>query len=510
MHCKVDFRGIRPLPNHAQMAGGDAGVCIRAFSDLQAESLLPAAKLTHWWTPLRPKESPIVQPLRDERDVFPTANGDKEIYELRLVYEFVQEEKGSITPRVPTMQGVLYESGFESQLILVFDGDKKLLGTADAWPSTIAAPTGKIILRMQVRHEDPEKLEAIKDMPLWIERSLEKEITLSAFASKEAMVLGKASFRKRTLRKGCAAAVFFQEPPLSKIPSGCKSGDLLKGSFTLGSGDNMLMGEGKRPNGFPITFVVAPKPAKPVTDPDPPLAKDERSTREKINEALRDLKVARLDELTAKEKEEGTFEEFFDEFTKEYPKHLPLIMAKLRYLDMHPKRKEKLTQVIDCANDVLSEISEDDLSTFFGRKTDPDDPKANKLKKEMKETKSFLIEAMARSAMAHLEMSADDATEKFDQLLTRMKAWVDIEAEKQYLHLYLEREKQAGRYGSVVKAINKIISKEIKEKDFLYPTSKAKLMEERAEALYKLGYKELMDRDQMIRVVSCPRSYALF
>jgi hypothetical protein len=78
------------------------------------------------------------------------------------------------------------------------------------------------------------------------------------------------------------------------------------------------------------------------------------------------------------------------------------------------------------------------------------------------------------------------------------------------LHLYLEREKRAGRYGMVVKTINKVLAKEIKDKDFLYPTTKSKLMEERAAALEKLGYKELVDRDRKMRVVACPRSYALF
>ena len=38
-----------------------------------------------------------------------------------LTYEFTQDEKGSITPHVPALQGVLYESGFDGHLIQVFD-----------------------------------------------------------------------------------------------------------------------------------------------------------------------------------------------------------------------------------------------------------------------------------------------------------------------------------------------------------------------------------------------------
>lgn len=506
LQVKVTFRGIRPMTNPVSMACGDAGSLVRMISDLSDEPIQPAAKLVKWWTPLRPNANPLIAPL-GPRDVFPSR--ETQIYQLVLSYEFTQEEKGSITPRVPTTQGVLYESGLESQLIMVYDGDKKLLGTVDAWPSAISVPKGKIVLRMQVRHDNPEKLESFKEMPLWIERTLDKDITLSAYNSREHMVLGKNTFRKRTLRKGCTAAAFFQEPPVSKLPSGCKPGDLLKGSFTLGAGEASLLGEGKRPKGFPIVYTVGPKPTK-SSDPDPPEPKDERTAQEKLDEAIRDLKVKSLDDLTSKEKEDGKFDIMFDDFVKDYPKHLPLLMSKLRYLDTHPKRKDKLPEVIASAEALLEEIDQDALAIFFGRKSDPDDPKANNLKKEMKEKKSFLVEAMARSAMAHSEMGTAESQAKFDETLTRMKGWIDIESEKQYLTLYLEREKRAGRYGTVVKAINKILSKDVKEKDFLYPLDKSKLMEERAAALEKLGYKELVERDRLGRVVACPRSYALF
>jgi tripeptidyl-peptidase-2 len=506
--AQVAFRGIRPIPNQIQMVCGDAGALVRVNSDLADESLNPAAKLTKWWAPLRPKEAPTVQPL-GERDVLPSHN--KQVYQLLLTYEFTQEDKGSFTPRVPTTQGVLYESGFESQMIMVYDGEKKLLGSADSWPSSISAPKGKVVLRMQIRHDSPEKLESLKDMPLWIERTLDKEISLSVYSSREAMVLGKATFRKRTLRRGCGAAVFFQEPAVSKLPSGYKTGDLLKGSYTLASGDASLVGDGKRPGGFPITYTVGPKPSKTSSDPDPPQPKDERTVEEKLSEAIRDLKVARLDELTSKEKEDGKFDILFGEFVKDYPKHLPLLMAKLRYLDTHAKRADKLTEILAAAEAVLVEISEDSLSLYFGKKADPNDADANKLKTEMKERKSFFVEALARSAMTYTQLTtADDAAAKFDAAFKRLQAWVDLDSDKQYTALYLEREKRAGRYGTVVKVLNKLLGKEVKEKDFMYPVTKAQLLEERTAALTKLGYTTLVDRDQKTRGVACPKSYALF
>ena len=84
------------------MVCGDAGSVIRMVSDLADESIQPAAKLTKWWTPLRPNPNPLLAPL-GPRDVFPSH--ETQIYQLLLTYEFSQEEKGSITPRAPTMQG---------------------------------------------------------------------------------------------------------------------------------------------------------------------------------------------------------------------------------------------------------------------------------------------------------------------------------------------------------------------------------------------------------------------
>jgi hypothetical protein len=97
---------------------------------------------------------------------------DKKTYQLVLTYEFTQDDKGAFTPRAPPLQEVLYESAYESQLILAYDGDKKYLGYCDAYAKSITAPKGAVILKMQVRHDDPTMLEKLKDMTIWIERKI--------------------------------------------------------------------------------------------------------------------------------------------------------------------------------------------------------------------------------------------------------------------------------------------------------------------------------------------------
>lgn len=371
VEVQIEFRGFRPIPDAVQLTAGEGGVCVRVFSDLKDDSIAPAAKLTKWKTPLRPKDDGVISPLGD-RDVFPLT--EKRIYQLVLTCEFSQEESGSFTPRAPVLQGVLYESAYESQLMLIFDNDKKYLGVADAWPSEVKAPKGTVIIRVQIRHDDPEMLEKLKEMTVWIERKLEKEVALSVYASRESMLVGKNPMKKRTLRKGTSASVFFAEPPPSKIPSSCKAGDILFGTAYFGSGDASLPGDGKRPGGFKVSYTVGPKPASKKSEAESPEAKDERTVDEKVAEAVRDFRVEQLSKLTSEEKKDGKFDELYKTFEEMYPDYLPLLLARLKFIDTEENRTEVAPQVIEASDIVIGKISEDGLALHFGKNYDKEDP----------------------------------------------------------------------------------------------------------------------------------------
>lgn len=121
----IEFRGIRPSPIELCLRAGDSFKLVQAYSDVRDEVVSPTAKLSSWKTALRPKQEGTISPL-GERDVQPW--NKKKTYQLILHYEFSQDDKGSFTPRAPALQGVLYESTYESQLILAYDGEKRYLG----------------------------------------------------------------------------------------------------------------------------------------------------------------------------------------------------------------------------------------------------------------------------------------------------------------------------------------------------------------------------------------------
>ena len=163
-----------------------------------------------------------------------------------------------ITPRAPALQGYLYESGFESQMMLVFDENKKFLGASDSSAEEISVPKGKITIRLHVR----KVFEKLKDHSIWIDRKLSKEIHISAYSTHNAMVVGGTKLSRRALHKGTNAAVFLKEPPASELPTGCNTGDILRGSATFVDGGKSLAGSGKRPGGWPFKYVVGNKMEK--------------------------------------------------------------------------------------------------------------------------------------------------------------------------------------------------------------------------------------------------------
>ena len=121
---------------------------------------------------------------------------------------------------------------------------------------------------------------------------------------------------------------------------------------------------------FLRSYTVGPIHAKKPSIEAKSAAPTIKPTLEKtMDDAVRDLKIEYLSEITG-EQEDTSFNDFWDKLVLAYPGNLQLYMAKLKYLDEHPKRMENLAEIIVAVNDILSRISEDDLSKWFGRKVD--------------------------------------------------------------------------------------------------------------------------------------------
>ena len=515
----VDFRGVTPVKSQLQMFAGGGGTSVRIESSLKDENVSPTASLNKWLTPIRPKAPGLISAL-GERDVWPT--GNKKIYQLLLTYELDQPEAGSFVPRIPSLQGYLYESAYESQLVMIFDSNKKLIGVADAFrQEEIKAPKGKITLRVQVRHDQPEMLTKLKDQAIWIERKLSKEITLSVYASHEAMMIGSTTFKKRALQKGTSLVAFFAEPASDKLPKGIKCGDVLTGSVSYESSEGNLPGSGKKPGGYSIKYVAGP----PVESKDEgkgkePEVPDERSEAEKLEEAILKLKVDHLQKLSGDDKEDAKFEALCEAIHKEHPNHIPLLIVIMNHQDQERWRSKRLKRIVEACDDLISKINQSDLVQYYGVTGyfDKEDGKACKERKVMDEKKEALIEALARKARAVSDLERDnndkeveDLGTTFEQSLVDLKKWVDVESSNKYAVLTLEKERRLGRSGLVLKLITKLLEKDGEDtKGGICPLSKAELLNRRAEILETMGYSHLAQNDKMWRLISSPTDFSPF
>jgi hypothetical protein len=79
-----------------------------------------------------------------------------------------------------------------------------------------------------------------------------------------------------------------------------------------------------------------------------------------------------------------------------------------------------------------------------------------------------------------------------------------------YAAVSIARERRAGNYGLAIKIINKLLSKEIKDKDLIKSFTKAELIEMRIDLLEKLGYSRLVEFERKNRVIACPKFYSSF
>lgn len=214
---------------------------------------------------------------------------------------------------------------------------------------------------------------------------------------------------------------------------------------------------GRRPGGFDISYVVPPAPT-PAKEPEPEEPKDERDEETLAQEAVRDLLLGRVTRLAGKKEFLAAWQRLADQF----PKHLPVVQAKLHHFDAESDRLTLLSEVVAAADDVLALIKQDDLALFFGTRSVPGDAPAaqKKLQKEKEKEKEILIDALNRKARA----LGDSA--KWDDFLATyavLQKWVDVDTNP-FLYVNLLHDRHHEVPGLSLQRLRKVADLESAEK----------------------------------------------
>jgi tripeptidyl-peptidase-2 len=512
---EVGFHGLTPEPDSILLADGQYSAMVDVIAPLRKESLAPAASLKTWRQTLRPKSSEL-HPLDGARDQLPE---QRQIYQLVLEYNLEQKSDGKALAIPALVNDEDAWDSWESLTWALYDKDKRLIAFGSSESDPVALDEGEYVLRFHVRSTALDQLEKLADMPIWIDRSLDA-LKLKIYADPDDVLAGGRAFGTRALEPGERRDLYIAAPKQSDLPKHAQPGDRLIGSLTLGEDDARLIGAGQRPGGYEITLVVPPAPMdKPETKASDAELEEDRGELEKLGDEVRDLKVARLEKLHG-EKHQAAFDALAAEILSDNADHLPVYAARLHRVDDEDGRDTRLDAIVSAADEIIARIDREGLATHYGRKLDPDDKQAGKLRKEMDKQKHALSDALYRKGRALWYSLIDDdgrmiepgeasglTVERRDALRASLEAtiaalqeWVDT-TDKEYVLLHIAGERMHGRLGTALKLLNKRIADGKPER---------KMLEKRAKLLRQLKWDHWAAYEDKWLTLRYPAAYQPF
>ena len=463
---ELEFHGISVAAGDSKLVfeGGKGVERLELQAPLKQEECTLGFSFDTLRKHLRPSES-VIRPLKT-RDILPTG---KILMELILSYSVkITEAAGaSVTFRKPLLDDILYESSFDSVLVMVHDAHKRMLHFQDVYPKQIKLPKGDYTVRVQIRHEAQEVLEQVKSMVLLAEYKLTKSESVDVFKSiPEMFQPGKKAmlFKKTRLSPGRQYVVYANLQKLaSEPPNGAEPGDELVGEVTFGA-----KVDGQGPNAI---YVVPPAPAKDSAASDATKGKDEKAgSKEGMEDAMRDLKLAWVKQLKEKEDKAALMKQLVDA----YPDHLSVLVQKLELeatVDTETEKERALKSEAICAaaKAVLAVAKEGDVLKFLGAKPPAvQTEEYKKQKKDMDERKKAIALAYFRQVEAFLccAVSASDTATQESAKKQLEKTWpafwpfIDLSGDVKHVFVAVARERMYGRPGSALKILNKYLSEQ--------------------------------------------------
>jgi len=505
---EVDFHGVQVLQGRQLHIDGSAGNRrIQVVAPFRRETIKPAGKLDTLCIPLLPTD-PKLEPFMGPRDTLPEK---RVIHKLQLTYKLSLSESGNrkVTFTLPMLNRQVYDSEIETQLLMVYDSNKKLIVAMDEYSRDATLKKGDYTLRLQIRHEKPDLLEKLKDLPLVAELALEKVVAVPVYVDLRESLKRGTQVPMKELRAG-AKTTMVVGPLSDDLPKECTPGSLLKGSLSLGQ---VLHGDGVAPSSVQLMYTVPPAKA-PAGNGGSKAKEEEKELEQKLKEAVRDAKIKVLEDIKLESPEkESAYSDLLAELKTEFSSHLPLLLSALKKLDGldKDKRRSKLPEIVIAADAVVAAIDTTALACFLAQKCPEEGEGAEKKKKEMSEQKSALVEALEKKLTALLDMGEASGDQEcstapedgdVEKAFRELRKWVDT-TEVAYAQLHARYEARAGRYGEAVKALDKIIASDDK------PTPR-EVFEMKIDCFKALGWTHWEARERATLHVNYPPDYALF
>ncbi|XP_052784723.1 tripeptidyl-peptidase 2-like [Mya arenaria] len=450
LNYSVTFHGARTSSNPVIVHAGDSVCRFDLRSYLKTEDVSPSVSLKTLSVPLRPIDNKI-RCLAGTRDTLPEG---RQIYSLELTYKFSVSKTVEVTPDLSVLSDLLYECEYESQIWMLFDSNKQLLGSGDAYPHqyNVKLDKGDYTVLFQIRHDKKSTLERVKSAVLLMNYKLSSPLTFDLYGTWQGALSGGKKINSLSLKRMDLISVFTAVIPDDKVPLAktATPGSYLSGTLTL-----LKEEPAKKASAIPFKYVITEagkKASKSANGKDKDKGENSeeksKSMEEKFMEAQRDLKISWLSKL-------DIGHTLYRELKAEFEDHIPLYIARLNAIDSEKDREKCIPEIIETARLVLSKIDQQSVLAYFGMKSD-NSAEAASIKTKKEEKKVEIMTSLLKLGLAQADVllngwSVEGVTAgELDTTVTELAKWVEP-TDSKVLLLSIKHAMVHQQYGRALK-----------------------------------------------------------
>lgn len=444
LQYKVKFHGFKS--NNANVMHSANGIHRIDVTSLLHEECQPSISLKHSVMVLKPSDTKIT--ALTKRDVIPN---QRQIFQNVLTYNLHLAKTQELSLHLPLLSCVLYESEFESQFWMVFDSNKMLVQSGDAYSSDsyFKLEKGDYVVKLQIRHEKKESLEKMSEAVMQASLKLASSLSLDIYKTFNNAVLGNGK-KIAALAIGASSTKPIYIAPLSTekvTKNAVAQSSWFEGQIIFAKDE---MGRKVDTHSFQYFLIEGPT----VKKPNGGAPKDVKSKMEEYKEGLRDYQCQMIAKLDG-EDAENLYKEVLSANSGFVGVHLAMIQNVEQQTGNDLKNqlpnaflkqmkdaasgfediKAKLTKISKLAGLVIEEINHEQLLAYYGLKSD-NRLDAAKIKQQMDKQKQQLLEAYLKKAVAvgklsviqsvQFESSEAYDADELDDLMVDMMKFVDF------------------------------------------------------------------------------------
>lgn len=387
---RIKFHGVNTKNAHVMHSA--SGIHRINLTSLLTEEILPAITLKTAVMVLKPTETKITS--LTARDIIPP---ERQICQNILTYSLHLTKAQEVALYCPLLYSVLYESEFESQLWMIFDVNKQMIASGDAYSRSnyVKLDKGDYTIRLQVRHEKKDCLEKVSEASFLVNFKLANSLTLDVYKSFNQAVIAGKKITTAQLLSGIHRPLYVA--PLNNdrlTKASVPQCSWLEGTIVYAKDDAARKVD---THTFQYILTEGPPVKKNGNNSTNSANKEQKSKLDEYKENLRDFQIQQIAKLDT-ENADGVYQELL----KSYPTHLPIHLALIQHLDTVSDLKtqlpwtwkqnvaklnetdldtlnEKLTKIDNLASVIIEGTDQDALLKFYGMKSDQR-PDATKIK----------------------------------------------------------------------------------------------------------------------------------